>query len=277
MSQLKPCQRCGRDYYPLRRGYCHRCDMQRRAKLGYQCSFVDATAAREHVAALRAAGVGLRRIADLSGVSRSALASLVNGRSERGSAPSHRVSARTAESVLAVEIPEVAHHDVADHQLVDAIGTVRRAQALVAFGYPRSYIAGRLGMTPSNASRLFNPATLRVLARTARQMEQIFAELETTPGPSRRARNEGARNGWQVPLAWDDDELDTFTPVLDDPTPDQQPDAVDFAETYRELRYLGYSDTDIARREGIQLDSLYQRLRRAGLPGSHVPGTPPAA
>ena len=26
MSQLRPCEKCGRDYYPLRRGYCHRCD-----------------------------------------------------------------------------------------------------------------------------------------------------------------------------------------------------------------------------------------------------------
>lgn len=42
MPQAKPCEKCGRDYYPLRRGYCHRCDMQRRARYGYQCSFVDA-------------------------------------------------------------------------------------------------------------------------------------------------------------------------------------------------------------------------------------------
>lgn len=39
----------------------------------------------------------------------------------------------------------------------------------------------------------------------------------------------------------------------------------------------GYSDHDIARREGIQLDSLYQRLRRDGISTPNVTGTPPAA
>lgn len=280
MSQLKPCEKCGRDYYPLRRGYCHRCDAQRRARHGYQCSYVDAGPVRDHVAALGAAGIGLRRLAQLSGLNRKTLTCLLNGRSERGSAPSQRVSARTAQAILAVEIPEVPHHGVAGGQLVDAIGTVRRAQALVAFGYPRSYIASRMGMTPGNATRLFTPTTLRVLASTARKMEILFGELQATPGPSQRARNDGIRNGWDVPLAWDDDELDQFTAVLDEPraVEEQPAGGVSFDEIYRELRYLGYSDSDIARREGIQLDSLHQRLRRAGSsPDNNVPGSPPAA
>ena len=104
MPQAKPCEKCGRDYYPLRRGYCHRCDMQRRARYGYQCSFVDAAPVRQHVAALGAAGIGLRRLAQLSGVSRSALTCLVNGRSERGSGPNKRVSAATAQAILAIEV-----------------------------------------------------------------------------------------------------------------------------------------------------------------------------
>ena len=172
------------------------------------------------------------------------------------------------------------HHGVAGGKLVDAIGTVRRAQALVAFGYPRSYIASRLCISPANATRLFDPATLRFVAATARRMEALFVELQATPGPSQRARNDGIRNGWDVPLAWDDDELDQFTAVLDEPRAvvEQAAGDVSFDELYRELRYLGYSDSDIARREGIQLDSLHQRLRRAGSsPDQNVPGTPPAA
>ena len=281
MAPLKPCQKCGRDYYPLRRGYCNRCDAQRRARHGYRCSYVDAAPVREHVQALREGGLGLKRIAELSGVNRKTLMTLVNGRSDRNTEPSKRVAASTARAVLAVEVPEVPHHGVAAGQLVDAIGTVRRAQALVAFGYPRCYIAGRLGIEPGNATKLFSPATLRVLASTARKMEALFVELQATPGPSQRARNDGIRNGWDVPLAWDDEELDAFTPTLDAPRPveDTATAEVSFAELYRELRYLGYSDHDIARREGIQLDSLYQRLRRDGIaittPG--VPGTPPAA
>ena len=281
MPQAKPCEKCGRDYYPLRRGYCHRCDMQRRARYGYQCSFVNAAPVRQHVAALGAAGIGLRRLAQLSGVSRSALTCLVNGRSERGSGPNKRVSAATAQAILAIEVPGVAHRGVADGQLVDAIGTVRRAQSLVAYGYQRSYIAARLGISPGNATRLFDPATLRVLARTARKVEELFDELQATPGSSKRARNDGKRNGWEVPLAWDDDELDRFTVVVSDDVGDAAASAeaaeLDFAELYDELRYLGFNDADIARREGIQLDSLYRRLLRSGGSADAAAGSPPAA
>jgi len=279
MPQAKPCEKCSRDYYPLRRGYCHRCDMQRRARYGYQCSLVDAAPVRQHVAALGAAGIGLRRLAHLSGVSRSALTCLVNGRNERGSGPNKRVSAATAQAILAIEVPEVAHRGVADGQLVDAIGTLRRAQSLVAYGYPRSYIAARLGISPGNATHLFDPATLRVLARTARKVEALFDELQATPGPSKRARNDGKRRGWEVPLAWDDDEIDRFAVVIsddDDAAASAKDAELDFAELYEELRYLGFADADIARREGIQLESLHQRLRRGG-GRTDAAGSPPAA
>lgn len=261
MSEPKPCQKCGRDYSPLRRGYCHRCDMQRRARHGYQCSYVDAAPAREHVTALRAAGIGLRRLEVLSGVSRSALTSLVNGRAERGSGPSKRVSAATAHAILAVDAPEVPHHGVADNQLVAAIGTVRRMQALVANGHPRRALAQRLGIAPSNAGPLFDTATRRITAATARKVDALFNELETTAGPSTRARNEGRRRGWPLPLQWDAD-------TLDDPAAAAASAVgarVGFDVRYRELRALGYSDAAIAGREGIQLESLYQRLRRLGI------------
>jgi len=235
--------------------------MRRRARHGYQCSFVDAAPARDHVAALRAAGIGLRRLADLSGVSRSALSCLVNGRPERGSAPNKRVAAQTAAAVLAVEIPEVGHDQVADGQLVDAIGTVRRLQSLVAYGYPRYYLAGRLGIAPGNATALFDAATLRVTAATARKVAALFAELEATPGPSQRAKNDGLRNGWELPLAWDETELDHFT-VATAPSPQAAPEPNPI-ERYAELRFLGYSDQQIAARDGIEVSSLHVRLTRA--------------
>lgn len=263
MPRLKPCQKCGRDYHPLRRGYCNRCDMQRRARHGYRCSFVDAQPVREHVAVLTEAGIGLRRLAQISGVSRSTLTSLVAGRSERGTGPSKRLSEKTAAAILAVAVPAVPHdHSVAGHHLVDAIGTVRRAQAMVAFGYPRCVIARRIGVSPANATRLFDPATLRVTAETARKVAALFDELQATPGPSQRARNDGLRNGWEPPLAWDDDEIDHFAVRLDN-SPAAPEEPLNFAELYEELRYLGYTDAEIAHREGIQLDSLYQRLRRS--------------
>jgi transcriptional regulator with XRE-family HTH domain len=262
MPEQKPCLKCSRLYFPLRRGFCNRCDAKRRALHGYQCSYVDAGPVRAHLETLRQAGLGLRRIAEITGVSRKTLNCLANGRSDRGSGPSKRVSAWTAGAVLAVEIPRVAHRVVAGGQIVDAIGTVRRLQSLVAFGYPRSYLAARIGMQPSNITKFFDPATLTVCASTARRVEALFAELQTTPGPSQRARNEGVRRGWDVPLAWEENELDRFAV---DTTPAEAPatkDEVDFSELYAELRYLGFRDADIAARYGIEVASLRQRLTR---------------
>lgn len=277
MPTPKPCEKCGRNYYPLRRGYCNRCDMRRRTLYGYQCSFVDAQPVRDHVATLRAAGIGLRRVSALSGVSRTTLTSLMVGRSERGTGPSKRISDKTAQAILAVAVPAVPHADsVAGHHLVDAIGTVRRAQALVAFGYPRRYIAERLGIAPTNATRLFDPFTLRVTADTARKMAALFDELQATPGPSQRARNDARRNGWEPPLAWDDDEIDHFTVSLDDVSPAED-EPIDFDELYEELRYLGFTDAEIAQREGIKLDSLHQRLRRSSTDTDTSAGRSPAA
>jgi len=292
MTEPTPCEKCGRHYRPLRRGYCHRCDMRRRARHGYQCSFVDATAARDHVAALRAAGIGLRRLSALSGVSRSALSCLVNGRSERGSSPSRRLGATTAAAILAVDIPEAPHDQVAGGQHVDAIGTVRRMQSLVAYGYPRYYLADRLGIAPGNATALFDPATLRVTAATARKVAALFAELEATPGPSQRAKNDGARRGWEPPLAWDEREINHFMPTTEPAEHSASEPTV--LERYAELRFLGYSDEQIADREGIAVASLHVRLTKARAalasaitasatptpapPGCSIPGcTAPAA
>lgn len=152
-----------------------------------------AAAARDHVAALRAAGIGLRRLSALSGVSRSALSCLVNGRSERGSGPSWRLGATTA--------------------------------------------------------------------ATARKVATLFAELEATPGPSQRAKNDGARRGWEPPVAWDERDINHFTPTTESTGHSAAEPTV--LERYAELRFLGYSDQQIADREGIAVASLHVRLTRA--------------
>jgi len=138
------------------------------------------------------------------------------------------------------------------------VGTRRRLQALVAFGYPRCYLADRIGMLPSNFGRLLSDSNSQVLAITARKVVALFDELSATPGPSSRARKDGARRGWAVPMAWDDD-------TIDDPlaAPDRGVEVmITFTEWYLELRELGYSDSEIAARAGIALESLLRRIDR---------------
>jgi WhiB family redox-sensing transcriptional regulator len=192
------CEKCGREYAPLRRGYCNRCDMRRRSLIGYQCSYVDAEPTRLHVKNLQAAGLGLRRVAELARVDRKVLQWVMTGRSERGAPPSARLSARNAEKILAVPIPEVVHRAVAKGQLVDAAATVRLLQSLVAAGYTRAYLAAQLGMQPGNATRLFRDVR-SVRADTAQRVEDLFNHLRASPGPSDIARAEGRKQGWSPP------------------------------------------------------------------------------
>jgi len=255
------CEKCQRAYKPLRRGYCNRCDMDRRARIGYQCSFVDAEPVRKHVQDLRDAGMGTRTIAAAAGISRTALGRLINGSLYRGSGPTKRMHRRTADAILAIAIPTAPHLRVAPGHLVDAIGTVRRGQALVAFGYPRSHIAARLGLTPANATHLFKDSTQHVRAATAAKMAALFCELENRPGISLRARREGKRNKWPVPMQWDDD--------IDMPSAAPQTTAklraTAWAERYVEMRdFLQLTDRQIADKLGIQMDSLErQKVRHA--------------
>lgn len=174
----------------------------------WEVVFVDAEPARLHVKELQAAGLGLRRIAELAGVNRKTLQWITTGRSERGSGPSFQVHRDNASKILAVEIPAVAHDSAASHQLVPARGTVCRLQALVAAGHPRSELAARLGVTPSNATRLFADSTARVTAATARKAAAVFEELRGTPGGSSRAVKDGLRNNWPPPAELDLEHID---------------------------------------------------------------------
>ena len=144
---------------------------------------------------------------------------------------------------------------------VAAVGTVRRLQSLVAYGYPRRELIARLGI-PGPAEDLFDPTTQVVTAAIAQRAHDLFARLEATPGSCPEARADGRRRGWRVPLAWDED-------ALDDPAgrPDTSRDKrQSFTDRYTELRELGYSDLIIVAKMGIKPMSLARQLCRHGIP-----------
>lgn len=262
MAANSPCSKgCGRP--ATRRGWCSsHYSQQRERQIAYgrwQLLYTEAEPVRLHIKELAAAGLGLRTISQLSGVNRSILECIVNGRTDRGTPPSYRVLRANADRILAIPVPTSGHHrHVAAHRLVPALGTRRRLQALVAFGYLRRQLAERLGMDPSNLGRLFREDTTHVVALTARNIAALFEQLSAQPGPSERARNEGARRGWAVPMAWDDD-------AIDDPTatPEHGENSrPTFTEWYLELRNLGYRDSEIAARAGVEPASLARRINR---------------
>lgn len=220
--------------------------------------YVDAEPARRHVLALRAAGMGRRRLAELSGVSDSVISVLVNGRPERGTGPSKRITASNAAAILAVPVPDTRH--LAAGARVDITGTTRRLQALVAAGYTQTDLCARLGITAANSTDLFH-AQGRVLAATALRVHDLYDALSMTAGPSQPARDRAHRMGWAPPLAWDDDTIDN-----PNATPDLGERAtVTWVERYQELRDLGLSQDEIARRMGIERESLLRQIERHGV------------
>lgn len=174
--------------------------------------YVDAQPTRNHVEQLRATGMGLKRIAAVSGVPHGALAKLVYGDRTRGLAPSKRVRPATAAAILAVT-PALEH--LGERVVVDSTGTRRRVQALIALGWSMSELARRLDRLPTNFARVVHAPTCS--ASTARKVRALYAELWMTPPPetthrqriaASRARNLAAQKRWPPPLWWDDEDLD---------------------------------------------------------------------
>lgn len=169
---------------------------------------VDAEPARRHVKALMAAGIGRRRIAEVSGVSGGSLTKLLYG-GPAGRPPARRIRPATARKLLAVRA------NPADGARVDATGTRRRLQALVACGWTKTHLAAELGQTPSNFNVTLHAH--QVYASTMRAVRALYDRLWDQPPPettrwerqaASRARNYARTRGWPRPMAWDDELID---------------------------------------------------------------------
>jgi hypothetical protein len=192
---------------------------QRRRAIAYGHwePYVDAQPARAHVHALGLAGVGLRRTSCLSGVPHGTLSRLMRGSNGR---PPGSIRAETARRVLSIPVNPTA---LAAGSRVDASGTRRRLQALVAIGWPIATLAARLGRTPGNLRRTMTRQSVTVgTARAIRaQYEQVADTHPPDETPARRAASQRAREharscGWTAPLGWDDIDTDP------DPSRDQR-------------------------------------------------------
>jgi hypothetical protein len=132
--------------------------------------YVNAGSARRHLAALGRAGVGLKSVAGVSGVSHGSLSKIVYGEPSKGRPPSRRIRSETLERVLAVTVDSVG-----GGQRVPAAPTWALIDELVAAGHSRASLARQLG------SRAVSPAlqigTRRVRASTARAVAALHRRL----------------------------------------------------------------------------------------------------
>lgn len=175
--------------------------------------YVNAGPVREHIAALRGAGIGVERIAQLAGLSVSHIRQLAE--QGRGDAPTtHRVRPSTATRVLSIGIDDASR---APRSRVDANGTRRRLQALIAIGWAPELLAAELGRRPNSLHR--SMSGLAVTARTAGEVVSLYDRLWNAAPPrttsqqraaADAARAHAAAHHWLPPLAWDD--IDTDPP-----------------------------------------------------------------
>lgn len=264
--------------YKIRRCKCSVCRAANRAyvkqrarKIGYGTwnPLVSAEPARAHVKQLMTDGLGYKRIAALASVSVSTVSSLLYGKP--GRKPTGRLRPEVAAKLLQVR----ANLDnAAAARPVDATGTRRRLQALVAVGWPQTQLANRLGMTPTNFGRMLAVHD-EVIARTARAVIALYDELwdqEPTTSKSSRARalNYAAARNWLPPMAWDDDTIDLPTPPkpsahnakLEPVTPAELQVLRGYHREYERLRANDFPIPAYIREQDAQYRAEMRRQRR---------------
>lgn len=232
---------------------------------------VDATPAREHVHNLMNAGIGLKRISHLAGISNATLGKLIYGVPTKNIAPRTRILQETATKVLAINPTPTA---LADGATVGSVGTRRRVQALACLGYSVSHVGKELGWLPGNFHTLLKRD--QVTVRTAKAVRELFEQLWDQPyqpkdwhgkAAASRARNFAATHGWAPPMAWDDDEIDNpkaRPKGLDDPGKGDRREATKaaFVEDIEFMIEAGDSFGEISKRMGASRDTIERRLWR---------------
>lgn len=175
---------------------------------GTWSGLVDAAPARQHVQALREAGLSLERTAALSGVGQGTINSLIYGVPARDQPPPARIRVDTERRLLEVQFDP---SEVAAGRRVDATGTRRRLQALATLGWSVPPLAVHSGLTARTLRRALTNGA--VTAQTARAVAALYDQLQTTSAPRRTPQERAAAKkaiarargaDWLPPGGWDD-------------------------------------------------------------------------
>lgn len=249
--------------------------------------YVPAEFVRDHLAELKAYGIGLKKVSELTGLGNGTLTKIWYGTyadTGRGSeyrhgegellrGPSRRVLRSTAEKIYAVEaIPANLGSRWPDHER--SPHAQLQLRALVALGWSMSELGRRLGVRHAgNACKLV--VDDHVLARgTVDKVEVLYAELSMTPPPqdtavaraaAARARAYATEHGWLPPLAIEDIDEDLVLDDVDEVAVQRRLNGdttvelnkAERIELVRRARKAGWSYLDIERKAGVQKPERY--------------------
>ncbi|ORV07099.1 hypothetical protein AWB94_13940 [Mycolicibacterium canariasense] len=231
------------------------CKKHYRAWLAYNRP-VDNEIVRAHIERCRAAGMGVIRIGQLSGVQARTVRRITSGYGIR-------TTAGIARAILAVnpDVDRPAH--------MNPIGAIRRIRALAALGYTRSQIAGAVANYQINLHKYLTGSAAWVRPETFDRIDAAYQTLGAQPLPqgphADTARRIAAARGWLPPLAWQDGEIDDpdaqgDPSVVLKPSRSVPSDFLDIVADHRE--HVGRTDAEIAKRLGITTETLKLRIRR---------------
>jgi hypothetical protein len=231
--------------------------------------FTDAGPVVVHLQTLIEAGMQRKEVARRADVPIRLINRLLpDERRSDGAPQSHgRLRPQFAHRLLAVRSPAAP----VGSALIDATGTHRRLQALVAIGWPTPELGRRLGRRNGDFDELL--AQEKVSSTVAVSVSSLYEQLWDCPPPagSERERTEvgqarayAQERGWAPPMAWDDE----LNPI-DDPAAEP-----DFGKKVRpsklppgdDLLFLieaGESVELLAARFGVKKQTARQAVRRA--------------
>lgn len=178
---------------------------------------VSADRAAAHIGRLRAAGLQDKEILARVGVARNTFYRVLRG------LPLTRVA---EQRILALPVPRTSG-PVATLASVPAAGTHRRLQALVRQGWPPDVLEDLLGyhrewFTRSMRRTAVTMVTQRKVVELYDRLWGLFPEAEGVDEDlARRARELADREGYEGPLAWDDETIEDpdAVPMTDAPVP----------------------------------------------------------
>ncbi len=217
--------------------------------------YSDTAPVRAHLLALRANGIGLRRLAQLTGLSEHNLRRLTSNNTH--DLP-HRVRTTTANKIHQVQPTEANR---AGHVRVDAADTHQRLHDLIRRGWTTQQIAADLAVLPHNLTRTLTTATVaterrvhalhaRLTALTPRQaaVQQRRADLARAPRRQVDARGSRRRLQALMRLGWTPTGLTTHLGMR--------------ASRFQQL----HASSRVTLTTADRIDDLYERISHSGPP-----------
>ncbi len=168
--------------------------------------YVDAAPVRARLRSMLDAGVPLRTLGRVTGLSATTVSTIVAGTQQH-------VQRTTAARVRHLTLTSLYASVSSGH--VPRVGAARRVQALLALGWPHHEL-GAAGIT--NSAQIIGAPGDLITVHRWRQVRDVYDRLSMTPGPSPETRGWAAKLGYPPPLAWDEESID-------DPSATPYPDA----------------------------------------------------